>query len=95
MLMISGHLTIAADRRDEFVEAHQDLVRRARAYPGCLDLAITADPLDPSRVYNYEAWRSEADLLAWRKVSNPPRTGITIESALVQKHQVSSSGPPF
>jgi quinol monooxygenase YgiN len=95
MIIIAGHLNVPAEQRDAFVEAHQELVLRARAHPGCLDLAITADPGDPTRVYNFEMWRSEADLTAWRKVSNPPRTGIQIERASVQKHQVSSSSPPF
>lgn len=42
--------------RDRFVAAHADLVARARAAPGCLDIAISADVLDRRRANNYERW---------------------------------------
>ena len=42
-----------------------------------------------------EVWRSEAALEAWRKISNPPNTGIAIEGGNVEKHYVSRSAPPF
>ena len=95
MLIIAGHITVPANRRQAFVDAFADLVVRARAHPGCLDLAITADPVDLARVNNYELWRSETDLEAWRKISNPPKTGIPIESDQVMKYFISGSAPPF
>lgn len=50
MLIIAGKLYVAPDHRDEYVAVHEDLIRRARAYPGSLDLAITADQIEPGRV---------------------------------------------
>ena len=41
MLIIAGHLTVDPDRRDEYVAAFADLVRRARQAPGCLDIEVT------------------------------------------------------
>ena len=38
------YLHVGPGSRDAFVSAHQDLVRRARQAPGCLDPAISADP---------------------------------------------------
>jgi quinol monooxygenase YgiN len=95
MLIIAGYIIVPADRRQAYVEAFAELVVRARAHPGCLDLAITADAVDPARVNNYELWQSEADLDAWRKVSHPPKTGIPIESGQMMKYFVSGSAPPF
>ena len=95
MLIIAGHYNVPAARRQAFVEAFADLIRRARAYPGCLDLSISEDPVDPSRVNMMELWESEADLKAWRKVAKPPKTGLKLEGGNVQKHQISQSGPPF
>jgi quinol monooxygenase YgiN len=95
MLVVAGHYPVPAARRKAFVEAHADLVRRARAYPGCLDLSIGEDPVDPSRVNMMELWESEADLAAWRKISNPPKTDVQFEIGTVQKHRISHSGPPF
>ena len=33
---------------------------------GCLDMAITADPVDSNRINIFEFWRSEKDLNSWR-----------------------------
>lgn len=92
LILIAGHFFVPAEQRQAFVDAHMDLVRRARAFPGCLDLA---DSVDPARVNNMELWRSETDLEAWRKICNPPKTGIRIEGGAIQKHFIARSGPPF
>jgi quinol monooxygenase YgiN len=52
MLIIAGHYFVDAAQRDAYVEAFHDLVQRARAAPGWLDVAITADAVDPGRVNN-------------------------------------------
>jgi hypothetical protein len=57
--------------------------RRARLAPRCLDLAITAHGLDPSRINNYERWESMEHLDAWRDVATAPETGITIRAGHV------------
>ncbi|WP_280268755.1 putative quinol monooxygenase [Nocardia wallacei] len=95
MLIIAGHVTVDADRRDEFVAAHQDLVRRAREAPGCLDLAITADPLNPQRVNNFERWESGEHLDAWRAIADAPDTGIPITGDNVLLYTVADVRPPF
>lgn len=38
----------------------------ARAAPGCLDFAQSADPLDAGRINIFERWESAADLEAFR-----------------------------
>jgi quinol monooxygenase YgiN len=48
------------DNRDEAVAVVRDLVTRARDAPGGLDLAITADSDDPTRINNFERWESRA-----------------------------------
>lgn len=95
MWIIAGHITVDASERDRFVETHLDLVRRARAAPGCLDVAITADPVDPRRVNNFERWESWNALEAWRAVANAPDTGIAIHDADVTAYEVGRSRPPF
>jgi len=70
MVVIAGHLEVDAGDRGEYVTAHGDLVRRARQAPGCLDLAIAADALDPTRVNNFERWQSMEHLDAWRAVAH-------------------------
>ncbi|MCD7058302.1 putative quinol monooxygenase [Pelagibacterium xiamenense] len=95
MVIVAGYLIVQPGERDDYVAAHADLVRRARTYPGCFDLSISADPVHPGRVNMYELWESEEELEAWRKIANPPETGSAFLDGQVQKHTISRSGPPF
>jgi quinol monooxygenase YgiN len=95
MLIIAGYELMAEADRDAYVEAHGDLVARARKAPGCLDVAISADPLDPRRVNTYERWESRALLDEWRAVANAPDTGITVDHVEVSLYDASNERPPF
>jgi quinol monooxygenase YgiN len=94
MLIIAGHIEVDPDRRDQVVAALQDLVRRAREAPGCLDIAVTADPLDPSRVYNVERWESTEQLHAFRAVADAPDIG-EIRGDHVRLYDVTGERSPF
>lgn len=95
VVIIAGHVEVDAVDRDRFVSAHQDLVRRARQAPGCLDLAITADGVDSSRVNNFECWESIEHLDAWRAVADPPDAGIPLRGDHVMMYVTSEVRPPF
>lgn len=94
-IIIAGHVAVAADKRDTYVAAHADLVRRAREAPGCLDFAISADPLDPGRVNTFERWESREHLGAWRRVARARRTGIRIRGGRVAEYPVEAEVPVF
>lgn len=96
MLIIAGSVTFAnqADR-DRFVAGHTDLLARARRAPGCLDVAITADPLDPCRANNYERWEDAEALDHWRAQANAPDLGHLIVDGDVWRFDVSEVRPPF
>jgi len=94
-VIIAGHIIVAEAERDRYVAAHRDLVKRARAFRGCIDLAITADPIDPGRVNNTEIWQSVEDLEAWRAVADAPDHGIRMQDAAVQRYNASDGGPLF
>ena len=95
MWIIAGHGTVDEDMRDAFVDAHRDLIERARHAPGCLDVAITADPVDPCRVYNYERWASWAAIEARRSRANAPDTGIKMREVDVAAFEIASTRRPF
>ena len=82
-------------RRDEVVENFKDLVLLARSAPGCLDFAITADPVDSNRINNFEFWQSAKHLNSWRAVSNPPKEITPMLRMEVRKHVIQQSRPPF
>jgi quinol monooxygenase YgiN len=95
-VVVAGSVWVDPAGRDEYVAAHQVIVRAARAHPGCLDLAISADPIDPGRVNIYEYWDCEETLDAWRAQSpRPVPTSASITTQNVFLHEVSASGPPF
>ncbi|WP_433782349.1 putative quinol monooxygenase [Actinomycetospora sp. CA-101289] len=94
MLIIAGHIEVDPARRDEVVDALRDLVRRARAAPGCLDVAVTADPLDPSRVNNFERWESPEHLDAFRAVAHAPDIGEVLGNH-VRLYDVTGERSPF
>jgi quinol monooxygenase YgiN len=95
MLIIAGHIEVDPSRRDDVVAVLQDLVRRARRAPGCLDVAITADPVDPARVNNFERWESPDHLERWRAVADAPDIGVTIRRDHVRLYDVTGERSPF
>lgn len=94
MLIIAGHVEVDPARRDEVVAALQDVVRRARAAPGCLDAAVTADPLDPARVNNVERWESPERLGQFRAVADAPDIGEVLGDH-VRLYDVTGERSPF
>ena len=95
MIIISGRLIVATADRDRMVEAMQGLVGRARAFEGCIDLAITADPLDPRRVQNLEVWRDADALAAWRAQADPPDLDVDVLADHVERYDAGAGGPVF
>lgn len=95
MIIILGYLIVETADRARFVDAHRDLVERARAFPGCVHLAISEDGLDPCRVNNAEVWESPEALAAWRAVANAPGTGIEILSDRVRRFDATDGGAVF
>ncbi|MGH3502019.1 MAG: antibiotic biosynthesis monooxygenase [Nocardioidaceae bacterium] len=95
MWIIAGHVLVDEDERDRFVDEHRILVERSRRAAGCLDVAITADTVDPRRINNFERWDSWDAIEAWRAQAEAPATGITLHEVDVTAYEVASSRPPF
>jgi quinol monooxygenase YgiN len=66
MLIVAGHLTVQASDRDRYVADCAAAVTAARTAPGCLDFAVSADPVDPGRVNVFERWEGREPLEAFR-----------------------------
>jgi len=66
MLIVAGHLMVAASDRDRYVADCAEAVAAARAAEGCLDFAVSPDAVDPRRVNVFERWESRALLAAFR-----------------------------
>jgi quinol monooxygenase YgiN len=94
MIIVAGQIHVRPERRDAFLAASIASVAQARRTAGCLDFVVAADPLDPARVNVYERWDSETALAAFRGDGPGPDLTSEILRVDVQRHHVSSSGPP-
>lgn len=94
MLIIAGHLTVDPADRDAYVTDCARAVALARRAPGCLDYALTADTLDPSRINVYERWEDDDSLTAFRGSGPDDTTAARILAAEVRKYRVSATEAP-
>jgi quinol monooxygenase YgiN len=66
MVIVAGHLVVDPSDRDAYLEGCAQVVAAARAAPGCLDYALSADLVDPSRVNVFERWETPDALRDFR-----------------------------
>ncbi|MEN3267885.1 antibiotic biosynthesis monooxygenase [Pseudonocardia sp.] len=66
----------------------------ARAAPGCLDFAITAETADHSRIDVFERWEGEEQLLAFRDSGPDDGQQAAIVDADVKRYTISAIGEP-
>lgn len=59
MVIVAGHITVEPQQRESYLAGCVSIVERARRAPGCLDVAICADLVDPGRVNIFERWESQ------------------------------------
>ncbi|MHA6623325.1 putative quinol monooxygenase [Pseudonocardia sp. DLS-67] len=90
MLIIAGWLRLDPSARSDYLDSCAAVVTQARAAPGCLDFALTADLLDPGRINVYERWESDEQLLAFRGSGPPDAQTAHIRDADVRKYRVSA-----
>ena len=88
MLIVAGHLTVAAQQRDEFLELSRPAMRSARSAPGCFDFVVAADPVDATRVVIYERWADRQALQAFRGSGPDDDLGGMIRGAEVAEYEV-------
>ncbi|MCR6672323.1 putative quinol monooxygenase [Devosia ginsengisoli] len=91
MIIIAGYSRYKdAIERDAAVAAFADMVGRARQADGCIDMAISADALDPERSNILECWRDEPAWKAWRKIAKAP--GLKVRATENQVNLYRSDG---
>ncbi|WP_139977847.1 putative quinol monooxygenase [Nocardioides litoris] len=88
MLIVAGHLLVDPAARTAYLAGCVEVVRLARAAPGCLDFALGADLVDPGRVNVLERWASRAELEAFRGSGPSGDQQATILAADVGEHEV-------
>ncbi|MEU5995816.1 antibiotic biosynthesis monooxygenase family protein [Spirillospora sp. NPDC047418] len=94
MIIISGKLYVEAGGRDAYVDGCREVVAAARAAPGCLDFAVSADLVEPDRVNVYERWESGEDVERFRGAGPEPEQAAQIRHAEVMRYLISGVEAP-
>lgn len=73
-------------------------MRESRAETGCIDYVLSADPLEPGRVYLFERWESKEHLAPHlARLSAPsaaPDPGaVPVLAADLQQYEIAAIGP--
>ena len=66
MIIVAGALIVDPDGRDAYLAECARVVAAARRAQGCLDFALSPDPLEPGRINVYERWDSDEELQLFR-----------------------------
>ena len=88
MILVTGFLLVDAGGREAYLDGCRPVVEQARATPGCLDFALSADLLDPRRINVMERWDDEAALLRFRGSGPSDDQQQAIQDADVREFRV-------
>ena len=67
MVIVSGHLAVNPEDRVAYLATCVPVVEAAREAEGCLDLALSADLVDPGRINVFERWELQESVDAFRE----------------------------
>ncbi len=94
MIIVSGKIYVDPQARAGYLDRCRTVVELARAAPGCLDFALTADLLEPGRINVYERWESDEELAAFRGSGPSAGQQAEIRGASVHKYRISGVEEP-
>ncbi|GAA2136789.1 antibiotic biosynthesis monooxygenase family protein [Streptomyces synnematoformans] len=94
MIIIAGALRVDAADRDDYLAGCAQIVTRAREAAGCLDFALSADPVEADRVNVYERWETDEDLHRFRGTGPDAGQTARILDADVHKYRIAGVEAP-
>jgi quinol monooxygenase YgiN len=93
MVIVSGHLIVAAEDREAYLATCVGVVEAGRQAPGCLDFALSPDIIDPGRINIIERWESQAAVESFRGAGVDDEQGAAILAASVAEYDVAAVRP--
>jgi quinol monooxygenase YgiN len=95
MVIVAGHITVEPQQRESYLAGCVSVVERARGAAGCLDFAITADPIDPGRVNVFERRESQAALETVHSSGPDTEQRPAMLTVSVQEYGIADVRPVF
>ncbi len=95
MVIVAGHITVEPHQREVYLAGCVSIVEAARAAPGCLDFAISADLVNPSRINIFERWESRAAVETFRGNGPSDDQGAAMLSASVAEYDIAEERSLF
>ena len=95
MVIVAGHITVEPQQRESYLAGCVSIVEQARRAAGCLDVAITADLIDPGRVNIFERWESQAALETFRSSGPSDDQSAARLSVSVAEYEIADVRPLF
>lgn len=90
-LVVAGRLHVDPLEREAYLAGCTEVVRQARATPGCCDFSLGADLLDPSRINVLEVWESQEDVDRFRGSGPSEGQQDVLREAHVEEHDVAAT----
>ncbi len=95
MVIVAGHITVEPQHREVYLAGCVSIVEAARAALGCLDFAISADLVNPSRINIFERWESRAAVETFRGNGPSDDQGAAMLSASVAEYDIAEERSLF
>jgi len=97
MLVIAGHVTIDAAKREEGMAAARSMMEETAKESGCISYTFSADLSDPGKFRIFEEWESAEALDAHFAAPHMAEFqkamgGLGVKEMAVQRYEVSSVG---
>ncbi|MFJ6657735.1 putative quinol monooxygenase [Streptomyces sp. NPDC091377] len=94
MIIIAGTLWVDPADRDAYLAGCATVVEQARAAPGCLDFALSADLVEPGRINVHERWETDEHLARFRGTGPEPEQVADVRDAKVSRYRISGVEAP-
>lgn len=95
MIILAGYVYVNSSERDRYITAFMHYTKRTRQAPGCRDVAISPDPVEPTRVNIFELWDSKSQMERYRVQTVVPNSGVEIHGGTLQEFLIESVRNPF
>ena len=88
MIAVVGYLLVDPRHRGRAIELSLPAVRAARMTPGCVDFAVSPDPLDTARINVSERWVDRTTLQYFRGSGPTGELADLIHEASVDEYEI-------